>query len=147
MSASSLVMNVSASIDQVVSSQDVSITNKPGKFRKLGASSKSKGRKGKQVSAKNNQESGESSIPNTPVAPTLRLSGKGGHSKSTIANNQYGVDHFNNFLLLKGFQFTVADSGEYADIICQKELFQEFGTYMSEYATIKVIVLYMLVRN
>lgn len=66
---------------------------------------------------------------------SFRKSGIGGHQPSTLANVKYGVKCFNEFLNVKGHAFTVETSLEHADVICDVELFQEFGTYMAEHLT------------
>lgn len=60
-----------------------------------------------------------------------RLSGIGGHAPKTISGKDAGVSHFNDFLATKHMQpFDKLSESE----VCNKSLWQEYGTYCAEFA-------------
>lgn len=60
-----------------------------------------------------------------------RLSGTGGHAPSTVAGKEAGIAHFEDFLATKNMQpFETLSESE----LCDKTLWQEFGTYVAEFA-------------
>lgn len=61
----------------------------------------------------------------------FRLSGTGGTAKSTLNGYQSALYHFNAFLSAKGLpDFDTLSEKQ----LCCIELFQEYGTYLSEFA-------------
>ncbi len=77
------------------------------------------------------------------IDPTsYRLSGTGGHAKSTITGRGSALVHFNDFL-------TTKKMSNFADLsqreLCSIQLFQEYGTYLSEHARHKKKVSYEII--
>jgi hypothetical protein len=73
--------------------------------------------------------SAEESIAKEPVV--FRKSGSGGHAKNTITGRLSALAHFNDFLKEK--QLPLFDELSQSQL-CNIELFQEYGTYLSEFA-------------
>jgi hypothetical protein len=60
-----------------------------------------------------------------------RLSGTGGHAKSTEGTKKASLKHFNDFLITKKMpSFEKLSESQ----LCNIRLFQEYGTYLSEHA-------------
>lgn len=85
----------------------------------------------KPASAAKKANAGKKKTDEIESTVKFRLSGTGGTAKSTLTGYQSALYHFNAFLAAKGMSSFDELS---QDELCCIELFQEYGTYLSEFA-------------
>ena len=86
--------------------------------------------------------------PKHPQPHTIRLSGVGGSSTSTLAGVKTAKDRVNQFLVWIGYhKHNVDDLVE--DELCDLKLWRQFGTFLSEHAPQmnSVIGVFLLLPN